>query len=135
MNKAHNLRQVGSVHDAYQIMTVVRQEGVCKKVKTDGLMPTVDAVRNKLDTPLPLGYCNVGRVLESRVDGFAPGERVVSNGKHAEIVSVPKNLCARIPDSVDDESAAFTVIGAIALQGIRLVLKTIWPLLAIMLAL
>ena len=98
---------------------------VLEKVKTDGLMPTVDAVRNKLDTPLPLGYCNVGRVLESRVDGFAPGERVVSNGKHAEIVSVPKNLCAKIPDSVDDESAAFTVIGAIALQGIRLIKPTL----------
>ena len=98
---------------------------VLEKVKTDGLMPTVDAVRNKLDTPLPLGYCNVGRVLESRAEGFAPGERVVSNGKHAEIVSVPKNLCALIPDSVDDESAAFTVIGAIALQGIRLIKPTL----------
>lgn len=98
---------------------------VIDKVQTDGLMPTVDAVRNKLDTPLPLGYCNVGRVVESRADGFSIGDRVVSNGKHAEYVAVPKNLCAKIPDSVDDESAAFTVIGAIALQGIRLIKPTL----------
>ena len=44
---------------------------VMEKVQTDGLMPTFDAVRNKLDTPLPLGYCNVGRVIESRADGFS----------------------------------------------------------------
>ena len=98
---------------------------VIEKVQTDGLMPTVDAVRHKLDMPLPLGYCNVGRVAESRSDEFSVGDRVVSNGKHAEFVSVPKNLCAKIPDSVDDESAAFTVIGAIALQGIRLIKPTL----------
>ena len=56
---------------------------------------------------------------------FAVGDRVVSNGKHAEVVSVPMNLCARIPDAVSDEAAAFTVIGAIALQGIRLVQPTL----------
>lgn len=98
---------------------------VLEKVQTDGLMPTVDAVRNKLDTPLPLGYCNVGRVIDSRAEGYVAGDRVVSNGKHAEYVSVPKNLCAKIPDNVDDESAAFTVIGAIALQGIRLIKPTL----------
>ncbi|MDG1937722.1 MAG: bi-domain-containing oxidoreductase [Pseudomonadales bacterium] len=98
---------------------------VIEKVQTDGLMPTVDAVRHKLDMPLPLGYCNVGHVAESRSDEFSVGDRVVSNGKHAEFVSVPKNLCAKIPDSVDDESAAFTVIGAIALQGIRLIKPTL----------
>ena len=96
---------------------------VLDKIKTDGLMPTLDAVRNKLEQPLPLGYCNVGVVLEMGrgVEGFAVGDRVASNGKHAEVVSVPVNLCARIPDAVSDEAAAFTVVGAIALQGIRLV--------------
>ncbi len=100
---------------------------VLDKVKTDGLMPTLDAVRNKLEQPLPLGYCNVGEVLElgNGVEGFAVGDRVASNGKHAEVVSVPVNLCARIPDAVSDEAAAFTVIGAIALQGIRLVQPTL----------
>ena len=98
---------------------------VLDKVKTDGLAPTLDAVRNKLDQPLPLGYCNAGVVLESGVEGFAPGDRVVSNGHHAEVVRVPKHLCARIPDGVDDESAAFTVLGAIGLQGIRLVNPTL----------
>lgn len=96
---------------------------VLNKVKTDGLMPTIEAVLNKLDQPLPLGYCNVGQVLEAGrgVEGFVVGDRVASNGKHAEVVSVPVNLCARIPDVVSDEEAAFTVVGSIALQGIRLV--------------
>ena len=100
---------------------------VLDKVKTDGLLPTLDAVRNKLDQALPMGYCNVGTVLElgAGVTGFAVGDRVASNGKHAEVVCVPKNLCAKIPDSVTDEAAAFTVIGAIALQGIRLVQPTL----------
>lgn len=100
---------------------------VLDKIRTDGLLPTLDAVRNKLEQPLPLGYCNVGRVLEigRGVEGVSLGERIASNGKHAEVVSVPVNLCARIPDSVSDEEAAFTVIGAIALQGIRLVQPTL----------
>ena len=100
---------------------------VLDKIKTDGLMPTMEAVFNKLDQPMPLGYCNVGTILEagSGAVGFAVGERVVSNGKHAEVVSVPVNLCARVPDSVADEEAAFTVLGAIALQGIRLVQPTL----------
>lgn len=100
---------------------------VLDKIKTDGLMPTLEAVRNKLEQPLPLGYCNVGDVLElgRGVDGFAVGDRVASNGKHAEVVSVPVNLSARIPDAVSNEEAAFTVIGAIALQGIRLVQPTL----------
>ena len=95
---------------------------VLDKIRTDGVMPTLKAVRNKLDQPLPLGYCNVGVVVEvgAGVTGFAVGDRVACNGKHAEVVSVPVNLCARIPDDVSDEQAAFTVVGAIALQGIRL---------------
>ena len=97
---------------------------VLNKILTDGLMSTVDSVRSKLDQPLPLGYCNAGVILESDVDGFEPGDRVVSNGNHAEVVRVPKNLCAKIPDNVDDESASFTVLGAIGLQGIRLIKPT-----------
>ena len=100
---------------------------VLDKIKTDGLQPTMEAVFNKLDQPLPLGYCNVGRVAEvgAGVAGFAMGDRVISNGKHAEVVSVPINLCAKVPDVVSDEEAAFTVLGAIALQGIRLVQPTL----------
>lgn len=95
---------------------------VLEKMKTDGVMSTVEAVQSKLDQALPLGYCNVGTVIEvgAGVTGFEVGDRVLSNGKHAEVVCVPKNLCAKIPDGVDDETAAFGVLGAIALQGIRL---------------
>ncbi len=100
---------------------------VVEKVRTDGLLPTIDAVRNKLDQPLALGYCNVGVVIEvgAGVTGFAVGDRVASNGKHAEVVCVPTNLCARVPDTVSDEGATFTVLGAIALQGIRLAQPTL----------
>jgi len=95
---------------------------VLDKVRTDGLMTTIDAVRSKLAQPLPLGYCNVGVVAEvgSSVSIFKPGDRVISNGPHADVVKVPKNLCAKIPDRVGDESAAFTIVAAIGLQGIRL---------------
>ena len=98
---------------------------VLNKIVTDGLMTTIDAVKSKLDQPLQLGYCNAGVILESNIDGFEPGDRVVSNGNHAEVVRVPKNLCVKIPDNVDDESAAFTVLGAIGLQGIRLIRPTL----------
>jgi predicted dehydrogenase/threonine dehydrogenase-like Zn-dependent dehydrogenase len=100
---------------------------VLDKVRTDGLVATVEAVQTKLDRPLAPGYCNVGRVVElgAGVEGFVVGDRVVSNGKHAELVCVPKNLVACIPDSVSDELAAFTVLAAIGLQGIRLANPTL----------
>lgn len=98
---------------------------VLGKIKTDGLMPTVEAVRSKLDQPLPLGYCNVGTVLDNGGTGFEVGTRVVSNGNHAEVVRVAKNLCAKVPENVDDESASFTVLGAIGLQGVRLINPTL----------
>lgn len=99
-----------------------RVKQVIGKIKTEGLRPTLQAVFNKLGQPLPLGYCNVGTVVAvgDGVTGFAIGDRVVSNGQHAEYVCIPKNLVAHIPDNVSDECAAFTVIGSIGLQGIRL---------------
>jgi predicted dehydrogenase/threonine dehydrogenase-like Zn-dependent dehydrogenase len=95
---------------------------VLNKIKTDGLAQTVSAVRSKLGHPLPLGYCNVGTVIDvgEDVSQFKKGDRVVSNGPHADTVLVPKNLCAKIPDGVSDEAAAFTVVASIGLQGIRL---------------
>lgn len=100
---------------------------VLDKVKTDGLLTTIETVQSKLAQPLPLGYCNVGRVVDvgNGCSGFKPGDRVVSNGPHADIVRVAKNLCAAIPDNVDDESAAFTVLASIGLQGIRLANPTL----------
>jgi predicted dehydrogenase/threonine dehydrogenase-like Zn-dependent dehydrogenase len=99
---------------------------VLDKIKTEGLLPTLEAVFNKLDEPLPLGYCNAGEVIAvgEGVSEFNIGDRVASNGHHAEIVCVPKNLVAKIPDNVSFEEAAFTVLGSIGLQGIRLVNPT-----------
>ena len=99
---------------------------VISKINTDGLRPTINAVLNKLGQPLPLGYCNVGKVIAvgKGVDDIIVGDRVASNGPHAEIVCIPQNLVAKIPNNVTDEEAAFTVIGAIGLQGIRLINPT-----------
>jgi len=117
--------RAGWIDKARQQPEKVRQ--VLDKVRTDGVFATLEAVRSKLDQPLALGYCNAGVVLEvgAGVEGFAVGDRVVSNGPHAEIVRVGKNLCARIPEGVSDEAAAFTVLGAIGLQGIRLAAPTL----------
>jgi threonine dehydrogenase-like Zn-dependent dehydrogenase len=84
----------------------VRQ--VLDKIKSEGLMPTIDAVFKRLDEPLPLGYCNAGVVAETRpgVTGFQVGDRVASNGKHAEFVCVPENLCAKVPENVTVSFAA-----------------------------
>lgn len=100
---------------------------VLDKIKTDGLMPTLETIFNKLDEPLPLGYCNAGEVIAvgEGVHEFAVGDKVASNGAHAEYVCVPKNLCAKIPDNVSYEEGAFAVIGSIGLQGIRLINPTL----------
>lgn len=100
---------------------------VINKIKTDGVLSTLAAVKSKLDQSLPMGYSNVGRVLEvgPGVEGWSVGDRVLSNGPHAEIIRAPKNLCAKIPDDVSDEHAAFTVLSAIGLQGVRLAMPTL----------
>jgi predicted dehydrogenase/threonine dehydrogenase-like Zn-dependent dehydrogenase len=99
---------------------------VLDKIKSDGLWPTLDAVFKKLGEPLPLGYCNAGEVIAvgEGVSEFKIGDRVASNGPHAEVVLVPKNLVVKIPDNVTYEEASFTVISSIGLQGIRLVNPT-----------
>jgi len=101
---------------------------VLGKVVTDGLVATVEAVTSKLNQPMELGYCNVGKVMEvgSNVPaGYKKGDRIVSNGVHASVVSVPGNLTAKIPDDVSDEAASFVVLASIGLQGIRLANPTL----------
>ncbi len=95
---------------------------VLEKIKTDGISAALESVFNKLNEPIPMGYSNVGVVVDvgEGVADFSVGDSVVSNGFHAEFVSVPQNLCAKIPSSVSSETAAYTVLGAIGLQGIRL---------------
>lgn len=95
---------------------------VLDRIKTDGLMPTLETVFKRLDEPMPLGYCNVGEVIDvgAGVSEFKIGDRVASNGPHAEIVCVPKHLCAKVPEQVSDEQAAFTVLCSIGLQSVRL---------------
>jgi predicted dehydrogenase len=117
--------QANFLEKARQQPDKVRQ--VLDKLRTDGIGPTMRAVRAKLDKPITLGYSNAGVVVElgAGVSRFEAGDRVVSNGHHAEYVCVPENLCAAIPASVDDEAASFTAVTAIALQGIRLANPTL----------
>ena len=104
---------------------------VLERVKSEGLAGTVQAVRAKLGEPYALGYSAAGVVAEvgAGVENFRAGDRVACAGvgyaSHAEVLSVPKNLCAGVPDAVDFESAAFATLGAIALQGVRLAEPTL----------
>jgi predicted dehydrogenase/threonine dehydrogenase-like Zn-dependent dehydrogenase len=122
-----NFGRSGWIEKARQQPAKVK--AVLHKIRTDGLFPTLEAIRAKLDQPIPLGYASVGEVIElagpTSNDRIGVGDRVVSNGPHAEIVSVPKNLCAKVPEEVSDEEAAFTVVAAIGLQGIRLLEPTL----------
>jgi predicted dehydrogenase/threonine dehydrogenase-like Zn-dependent dehydrogenase len=117
--------RAGMLQKARQQPEKVRM--VMDKIKTDGLLPTLDAVRSKLDQPIALGYCNVGVVIDvgAGVSGWQVGDRVASNGKHAEVVAVPVNLCVKVPNEVDDDEAVFTVLASIGLQGIRLLQPTL----------
>jgi predicted dehydrogenase len=95
---------------------------VLEKCRNEGVLTTLRQVRERLDTPMPMGYSSAGIVLAcgAGVQNLKPGDRVASNGSHSGIVAVNKHLCASVPDSVDLDQAAFAVLGAIALQGVRL---------------
>ena len=96
------------------------------KAKREGVMPTVQAVFNRLDQPMALGYSTAGTIiaLGKNMQGFKVGQRVACAGggyaTHAEYNVVPRNLLTPLPKNVDFESAAFTTLGAIALHGFRL---------------
>ena len=92
---------------------------VFDKLKRDGLISTIKSVNDKLNNNIQLGYSSVGEVIQSKSTKFKIGQRVISNGSHAEYVTVPENLCHLVPDDVDDLDAVYTVIASIALQGVR----------------
>ncbi len=96
------------------------------KVRREGLLTTLDAVQNRLDQPLPLGYSSAGVIVAvgDGLQGFRVGDRVACAGGghavHAEYALVPQNLMAHVPDGVDLEHAAFATLGSIAMHGWRL---------------
>jgi polar amino acid transport system substrate-binding protein len=108
---------------------LVRQ--VIQKAQREGLANTITAVQSKLNAANALGYSAAGIVQDvgDDVTDFRAGDRVACAGagfaSHAEVLSVPKNLCVRLPDAVDFEAAAFGTLGAIALQGVRLAEPTL----------
>jgi predicted dehydrogenase/threonine dehydrogenase-like Zn-dependent dehydrogenase len=95
---------------------------VMEKFRQEGLSATLEQVRSKLAQPMPLGYSSAGVVLEvgEGVREFRVGDRVASNGPHAGVVAVGKNLVAKVPEDVPFEHAAYGVVASIALQGVRL---------------
>jgi predicted dehydrogenase len=95
---------------------------VLQKMKEEGLVTTLKQVRAKLAEPMPLGYSSAGVVLECGrdVEGLKPGDRVATAGPHAGVVAVGHNLCARIPDVVSFEDAAYASVATIGLEGVRL---------------
>ncbi len=94
---------------------------VIDNIKKEGFLATYKKVMNRLDNYKELGYSSAGVVIESSVDEFRPGDRVACGGTafHSELIFVPKNLAVKVPDNVSLEEAAFTTLGAIALQGVR----------------
>lgn len=95
---------------------------VIQNAKREGLLATYQKVKTRLDNYKELGYSCSGIVIESGTEEFRPGDLVACAGataNHSEYVLVPKNLCAKSPENVSAEEAAFTTLGSIALQGIR----------------
>ncbi|MCA9417175.1 MAG: zinc-binding alcohol dehydrogenase, partial [Candidatus Omnitrophica bacterium] len=98
---------------------------VLEKIQTEGFSSTFQKVKSRLEEPVPLGYSSAGEVIAvgDGVEGLFPGDRVACAGagyaNHAEIVCVPKNLVAKIPEGVADEEACAATLCAIALQGVR----------------
>jgi threonine dehydrogenase-like Zn-dependent dehydrogenase len=98
---------------------------VIRKLRHEGPLPTYRTVVNKLDAPQPLGYASAGIVEEvgAGVTAFAPGDRVAcagaGYGNHAELVVVPENLTAHVPEELSLDRSAFATLGAIAMQGLR----------------
>jgi predicted dehydrogenase/threonine dehydrogenase-like Zn-dependent dehydrogenase len=99
--------------------------GLVRRLQTAGVASAVGAVRAKLDRAIALGYSAAGEVLEAGdgLEEFHSGQRVACAGlgyaSHAELISVPRNLCVPVPEGVDYDSAAFVALGSIALQGVR----------------
>jgi predicted dehydrogenase len=98
---------------------------VVDRARTEGVRPALTALRERLDALAPLGYSSAGIVLQvgTGVEGIAPGDSVACGGggfaNHAEVVAVPKNLVARMPEGVSFESASYATVGAIAMHGVR----------------
>lgn len=96
------------------------------KARREGVLTTLEAVQNRLDRPMAPGYACAGTVIAVGADvtGFETGDRVACAGAgyavHAELIAVPQNLAVKLPEGAGFEAAAFTTLGAIALQGIRL---------------
>jgi polar amino acid transport system substrate-binding protein len=96
-----------------------------EKARRDGILDTIDTVRNRLEQPSTLGYSAAGVVIDAGPEsGFRTGDRVACAGagiaSHAQVLAVPRNLALRLPDEVSFEEGAFCTVGAIALHGIRL---------------
>jgi len=97
---------------------------VLQTLRTQGPVQTYRSVMKKLDSYSSLGYSSVGKVINVSADasGFTSGDLVACGGLsacHAEVVSVPMNLCVKLEPDADLKQAAYNTLGAIAIQGVR----------------
>ncbi|HWN11062.1 MAG TPA: bi-domain-containing oxidoreductase [Pyrinomonadaceae bacterium] len=126
----------GLMQEARERPDLVR--AVIDKARSQGLRQTFNSVRDKLAASQALGYSASGVVIEAdpEVKGFSPGDRVACAGlgyaSHAEVISVPQNLCVSLPENVSFEAGAFGTLGAIALQGVRLAEPTLGEYIVVM---
>ena len=97
---------------------------VINKIKSSGLVDTFKAIKNKLNSPMVMGYSAVGAISHSNKSyNLIEGERVFTNSCHQEEALVDYNMCIKIPDNVDNKSACFGSIGGIAMQSIKCIPK------------
>lgn len=121
------ITQHSGVHGIYEKIVSSRSRfgQVWSVAQTQGMSTARDLVRTRLAEYSPVGYSSAGVVVE--VDcpeiGFSTGDRVACMGagyaNHAQYVTVPRNLVARLPDGVSYEEASFGALACIAMQGIR----------------
>ena len=127
---------MGMLNDKKNIIENLKEkkrllDKVLQKINENGLAATIDNIKRKLNPAEqsivfnPIGYSNAGIVIAKGrlITGFNVGDRVACAGSgiaaHAEFVTIPVNLAVKLPDNVSFNSAAFTTIGSIAMQGIR----------------
>ena len=116
------LAERGLVAKARSRPDLVRQ--ALEHLSREGIGATARAIRARLAEPMPLGYSSAGTVIAtgSRVEGLSFGDVVAAGGGqaiHADVVAVPRNLVARVPDGVPVDAAAFTTLGAVATHAFR----------------
>ncbi|MCB1227586.1 MAG: bi-domain-containing oxidoreductase [Verrucomicrobiales bacterium] len=99
---------------------------VLQTARTLGWRAALEKVKNRLESPAPLGYSAAGVVVavDEACARFKVGDRVAVGGAecahHAEVLGIPELLAAAVPEGVEDWQAAYTTLASISMQGVRM---------------